>query len=83
MKAHEKHYQVGNIIRIRREPPRPKLSGFYLDTEHVIQKPPTGKLNTGMGVWVKNNQNKIRLLRFQYWFWTGKTEKITRTRRRK
>ena len=81
MKEYEKHYQVGNIIRIRKEPPRPNLSGFYLNTEHAIQTPPNGKLNTGLGVWVKNNQNKICLLRFQYWEWAGNVEKIIRKRR--
>ena len=81
MKEYEKHYQVGNIIRIRKEPLRPNLSGFYLNTEHAIQTPPNGKLNTGLGVWVKNNQNKIRLLRYQYWIWTGKTTQIKRVRK--
>jgi hypothetical protein len=81
MKEYEKHYQVGGIIKIRREPPFAKRFGFLIDTEHVIQKPPENKINSAMGVWILDKREILRQISFPFYIWTGKTKSIKRQRR--
>jgi len=64
----ELHYQIGNIVRIRKEPKRAKRDGFLLGSEHVIVEPPTGYLNCAGGVWVKNKNGKLKVYGFMSTF---------------
>jgi hypothetical protein len=81
MKECEKHYQVGNIIRIKREPPKARRYGFFLDSEHIIQEPPEKHLNTPMAIWLLTKQGELKSLQFFYWSWTGKTKENKRVRK--
>jgi hypothetical protein len=79
----ERCYQVGNIIKIRKEPRRAKLFGFTMGTEHVIQNPPKEykghgtSINCHAGVWVNDVSNRLRFLSWEYYFWTGRCNKPT------
>lgn len=75
MEEYKKHYQVGNIIKITQEPKMAKRHGFLTGTEHVIRKPPEGKSNTAMGVWLKNKYDTLVLISFYNYVWTGKIQK--------
>jgi hypothetical protein len=76
MLIHESTIQVGNIIRITKEPKRAKRNGFLLGTEHTIQNPPKGFLNSLMGVWVLNKFGELKPLQFFEYQWTGKVKRI-------
>jgi len=80
IKLHELSYQVGNVIKICKEPQKVRRTGFYLNSEHLIQKPPENHINSQMGIWVNDKNGKIRYLQFMYWSWTGRTNKVIRTR---
>lgn len=75
---HEKHYQIGNIVKICKEPPKARRYGFLLGTEHVIVEPPKGYKNTGMAVWVKDKRGELKSLTFYQCYWTGKKVRIRR-----
>ena len=77
---HQRHYQVGNIVRIRKEPPKARSSGFLLGSLHVIKRPPEGSINSASAIWLQDKQRQLRSLQFMYWEWTGKVERVTRTR---
>lgn len=84
VQPYEEHYQVGNVIQIRSEPPKARRYGFLFGTEHEIQPPPlnaTPSKNSAMGVWVKSRQGELKYLQFMYWSWLGKVNKIQRTRK--
>lgn len=78
----ELHYQIGNIVRIRKEPERAKRDGFLLGSEHVIVEPPAGYLNSAMAIWVKNKNGITKSLRFYEYFWTGKKVNISTHKKR-
>jgi hypothetical protein len=73
--AHQKSYQIGNIMRITKEPRMARRFGFTLNTEHVIVEPPENYLNCGGEVWVNDKKGIPRCLRFYECTWTGKVEK--------
>jgi hypothetical protein len=73
--AHQRSYQVGNIMRIIKEPRMARRFGFTLGTEHVIVEPPENYLNCGGGVWVNDKKGTPRYLRFYECKWTGKVKK--------
>lgn len=79
----EKHYQPGNIIKIREEPPKAKRLGFLLHSTHVIQHPPENHINSAMAVWINDKNENLFYLQFPYWIWTGKIaiSKVKRTRK--
>lgn len=89
----ERCYQVGNIIKIRKEPRRAKLFGFTMGSEHVIQNPPKEykghgtSINCHAGIWVHDVSKRLRFLSWEHYYWTGKTNglnekyKIKRKRR--
>ena len=75
---HQRHYQVGNVVRICKEPPKARSSGFLLESLHVIENPPTGGVNTAGGIWLKDKHGKLRELQFMYWQWTGKVKRMSK-----
>lgn len=79
----EKHYQPGNIIKIREEPPKARKLGFLLGSTHVIQPPPKNHINSAMAVWINDKNEKPFYLQFPYWIWTGKiaVPKVKRIRK--
>lgn len=72
MRASEEHIQPGCIIRIKQEPAKPKRHGLFLNSEHTIQRPPTGRINTLMAVWIKGRNDKLIELPFYLWNTTPK-----------
>lgn len=81
LKPSELHYQVGNIIRITKEPNVfAKKFGFTVNSEHVIVKPPENRINSPMAVWVKDKNGIKADLPFHTWVWTGRTIKIKENR---
>jgi len=81
MKESEKHYQVGNVIKIIRPPKFAKRFGLTVDTEHVIIKPPEGKLNSGLSIWVNDSRNIPFQIDFYMYVWTGKVVAPKRVRK--
>lgn len=77
---HQRHYQVGNVIRICKEPLKAKSYGFLLGSLHIIKQPPEGCINNASAIWLQDKQRHLRSLQFMYWQWTGKVERVTRTR---
>jgi len=76
LKPSELHYQVGNIIRIIKEPKFAKKFGFTLNSEHVIVTPPKNGINSAIAVWIKDKNGMKVELPFYNWIWTGRTVKI-------
>ena len=78
----ELSYQIGNIVRICKEPKRAKRDGFLLGSEHVIVEPPAGHLNCAGVIWVKNKNGITKSLRFYEYFWGGKKANISNHKKR-
>ena len=64
--------QVGYIVRITSKPSKSKKRGFTVGSEHKIQKPPKGYLNTLMAVWLKASNGNKFAISFPYFIATGK-----------
>lgn len=62
----EKHYQPGCTVKITKLPPKWKLRGFSIDSEHTIQQPPKNKPVTGMGVWLKGLDGRLYYMPFTH-----------------
>lgn len=73
--AHQRSYQVGNIMRITKEPRMARRFGFTLGTKHVIVEPPENQLNCGRKVWLNDKKGIPRCLQSYEYIWTGKVEK--------
>lgn len=73
---HQRHYQVGNIVRIRKEPLKARRNGFLLGTEHIIQHPPKNSINSAGAIWLINRLGELKSLQFMYWTWTGKVRRV-------
>ena len=80
LKPSELHYQVGNIIRITKEPKFAKKLGFTFNSDHVIIKPPENRINSAMAVWIKDKNGMKVELPFYNWIWTGRTVKTKENR---
>lgn len=75
-------YQVGNIVRISKEPKRAKRDGFLLGSEHVIVEPPAGHLNCAGEIWVNDKNGIPKCLQFYEYFWGGKKANISTHKKR-
>lgn len=80
VKPWEKHYQVGNIVKIVIEPENGRRLGFRLGTEHPIVEPPNKEnLNCGGHIWVFDKFGKHFCLPFYCYKWLGKVIKPMET----
>ena len=76
MKSFEENVQPGCIIRIKKEPAKPKRHGLFLNSEHTIQNPPKGNINSVFGVWIKGRNDELIQLPFWYWQVTPKKDAL-------
>ncbi len=66
----DKYLQVGNLIKIKKEPPAAKRTGFFLNTFHQIVDPPENYVNSQASIWVKSKNGNKKQLQFMYWVTT-------------
>ena len=68
----EQHIKKGCIVVIKSKPKKSKLRGFKVGSEHIIQKPPKGYINSLMSVFLKGKDSKLYQIPFNCFQTTAK-----------